>query len=222
MFCVLVQNLNHGGKRAIRIKKRVSFAKMMLTLTCLIAPSALVGGNLEFRSFLVTINLAVSTLLVLILHAISGGFRREVAKKTQIRLNGHLLAFIIARGWLMRARLRIQARIKERDLELGGSESHLLSQTQSPIVQSELAEMVPEVVPVPTPKKTTMTIITSAIDHAIFGSSHNLASTMNEQSPTNKSSARLFESANPLFGEDPVAMAKQHVSPMEAALLERR
>lgn len=113
----LVQQLTHtqGAK-----KRRFWIIKFLLACTMVIAPSVTMASPEALKNiaiaFYVILNSALAVTAILIVHALSGGFQRKVAKKRKMNFIAYSLATVIALAWLARARRNIALRAEQQAL----------------------------------------------------------------------------------------------------------
>lgn len=112
MVCFLIQKLAHEQhlklRYELRTRKRMLLASALAIATCIICAFLATG---EDQGVWVGLNLFLSTALVLGIHTYNGGFQRELTKRShRIKLRGQVLAMLIGKAWLRRAREAIAER----------------------------------------------------------------------------------------------------------------
>ncbi|KAH9260821.1 hypothetical protein BASA81_001288 [Batrachochytrium salamandrivorans] len=112
MTCLLLQKLAHEQhlklRYELRTRKRALLAFTLAIATCIICAFLATG---EDQGVWVGLNLFLSTALVLVIHTYNGGFQRELTRRShRIKLRGQVLAMLIGKAWLQRARQTIAER----------------------------------------------------------------------------------------------------------------
>jgi len=107
-LCVFVQELLHVGALRQAAGRKSWLLKATASLAYMVLPSLAIYAGTGRSVVLFSLGLAIIAGFLVLLHIAVGGMKREIARLSYVKLNGHLMAAVLARKWLHRARTRIR------------------------------------------------------------------------------------------------------------------